>query len=171
MVSKDFLPNTPTLMNAGARLGQLSACFVLDMPDDMEKIMKTSSDAAMIFKSGGGVGINYSDLRPEGDIVASTSGVASGPASFMRIIDTITDVVKQGGKRRGANMGILEVWHPDIEKFITAKTKPGVFENFNVSVGLWEDFWKTLLNTNNNNKYTLKNPRTMRLLNISILIN
>src|SRR5918994_7460751 len=163
MISRDFLPNTPTLMNAGARLGQLSACFVLDMPDDMEQIMKTSSDAAMIFKSGGGVGINYSDLRPEGDIVASTSGVASGPASFMRIIDTITDVVKQGGKRRGANMGILEVWHPDIEKFITAKTKPGVFENFNVSVGLWEDFWKTLINTNtntNNNKYTLRNPRT-----------
>ena len=159
MVSKDFLPNTPTLMNAGARLGQLSACFVLDMPDDMERIMKTSSDAAMIFKSGGGVGINYSDLRPEGDIVASTSGVASGPASFMRIIDTITDVVKQGGKRRGANMGILEVWHPDIEKFITAKTKPGVFENFNVSVGLWDDFWKSLINKNSN-KYTLKNPRT-----------
>src|SRR5919107_1623923 len=159
MVSKDFLPNTPTLMNAGARLGQLSACFVLDMPDDMEKIMKTSSDAAMIFKSGGGVGINYSDLRPEGDIVASTSGVASGPASFMRIIDTITDVVKQGGKRRGANMGILEVWHPDIEKFITAKTKPGVFENFNVSVGLWDDFWMSLINKNSN-KYTLKNPRT-----------
>src|SRR6187402_2184464 len=160
MVTKDFLPNTPTLMNAGAKLGQLSACFVLDMQDDMEKIMKTSSDAAMIFKSGGGVGINYSDLRPEGDIVASTSGVASGPASFMRIIDTITDVVKQGGKRRGANMGILEVWHPDIEKFITAKTKPGVFENFNVSVGLWEDFWKTLINNNNNNKYTLRNHRT-----------
>jgi ribonucleoside-diphosphate reductase alpha chain len=159
MVSKDFLPNTPTLMNAGARLGQLSACFVLDIPDDMERIMKTSSDAAMIFKSGGGVGINYSDLRPEGDIVASTSGVASGPASFMRIIDTITDVVKQGGKRRGANMGILEVWHPDIEKFITAKTKPGVFENFNVSVGLWDDFWKSLINKNSN-KYTLKNPRT-----------
>src|SRR5918992_4146698 len=159
MVSRDFLPNTPTLMNAGARLGQLSACFVLDMPDDMFKIMRSSTDAAMIFKSGGGVGINYSDLRPEGDIVASTSGVASGPASFMRIIDTITDVVKQGGKRRGANMGILEVWHPDIEKFITAKTKPGVFENFNVSVGLWEDFWKTLINKNSN-KYTLKNPRT-----------
>ncbi|MDR4510590.1 MAG: adenosylcobalamin-dependent ribonucleoside-diphosphate reductase [Nitrososphaeraceae archaeon] len=159
MVSKDFLPNTPTLMNSGARLGQLSACFVLDMPDDMEMIMKTSSDAAMIFKSGGGVGINYSDLRPEGDIVASTSGVASGPASFMRIIDTITDVVKQGGKRRGANMGILEAWHPDIEKFITAKTKPGVFENFNVSVGLWDDFWNSLINKNST-KYTLKNPRT-----------
>src|ERR671910_649848 len=159
MVSRDYLPNTPTLMNSGAKLGQLSACFVLDMQDDMYKIMKSSTDAAMIFKSGGGVGINYSDLRPEGDIVASTSGVASGPASFMRIIDTITDVVKQGGKRRGANMGILEVWHPDIEKFITAKTKPGVFENFNVSIGLWDDFWKSLINKNSN-KYTLKNPRT-----------
>ena len=159
MVSRDFLPNTPTLMNAGARLGQLSACFVLDMSDDMYKIMRTSTDAAMIFKSGGGVGINYSDLRPEGDIVASTSGVASGPTSFMRIIDTITDVVKQGGKRRGANMGILEAWHPDIEKFITAKTKPGVFENFNVSVGVWEDFWKSLVNKDNH-KYTLRNPRT-----------
>jgi ribonucleoside-diphosphate reductase alpha chain len=160
MKSRDFLPNTPTLMNAGARLGQLSACFVLDMQDDMYKIMKSSTDAAMIFKSGGGVGINYSDLRPEGDIVASTSGVASGPTSFMRIIDTITDVVKQGGKRRGANMGILEAWHPDIEKFITAKTKPGVFENFNVSVGVWEDFWRSLINKDNNHKYALRNPRT-----------
>ncbi len=160
MISRDFLPNTPTLMNAGARLGQLSACFVLDMPDDMNRIMKSSTDAAMIFKSGGGVGINYSDLRPEGDIVASTSGVASGPTSFMRIIDTITDVVKQGGKRRGANMGILEAWHPDVEKFVTAKTKPGVFENFNVSVGIWEDFWKALVSKDGNHKYTLRNPRT-----------
>ena len=159
MISRDFLPNTPTLMNAGARLGQLSACFVLDMQDDMYKIMKSSTDAAMIFKSGGGVGINYSDLRPEGDIVASTSGVASGPTSFMRIIDTITDVVKQGGKRRGANMGILEAWHPDIEKFVIAKTKPGIFENFNVSVGIWEDFWNSLTNKDNH-KYTLHNPRT-----------
>ena len=160
MVSRDFLPNTPTLMNAGARLGQLSACFVLDMPDDMAHIMKASTDAAMIFKSGGGVGVNYSDLRPEGDIVASTSGVASGPTSFMRIIDTITDVVKQGGKRRGANMGILEAWHPDIEKFVTAKTKPGVFENFNVSIGIWEDFWKALVSKDGNHKYMLRNPRT-----------
>ena len=159
MVSKDFLPNTPTLMNAGARLGQLSACFVLDMPDDMNKIMKSSTDAAMIFKSGGGVGINYSDLRPEGDIVASTSGVASGPSSFMRIIDTITDVVKQGGKRRGATMGILEAWHPDIEKFVTAKTKPGVFENFNVSVGISSDFWRSVIDKQNH-KYMLRNPRT-----------
>ncbi|MDQ4100660.1 MAG: adenosylcobalamin-dependent ribonucleoside-diphosphate reductase [Thermoproteota archaeon] len=159
MVSRDYLPNTPTLMNAGAKLGQLSACFVLDMPDDMGGIMKASTDAAMIFKSGGGVGINYSDLRPEGDIVASTSGVASGPTSFMRIIDTITDVVKQGGKRRGANMGILEAWHPDIEKFVTAKTKPGVFENFNVSVGIWEDFWKALVSKDGNHKYPLHSPR------------
>jgi len=159
MISRDFLPNTPTLMNAGARLGQLSACFVLDMPDDMAGIMKASTDAAMIFKSGGGVGINYSDLRPEGDIVASTSGVASGPVSFMNIIDTITNVVKQGGKRRGANMGILEAWHPDVEKFVTAKTKPGVFENFNVSVGIWEDFWQALVNKEGNHKYTLRSPR------------
>ncbi|HEX2471288.1 MAG TPA: adenosylcobalamin-dependent ribonucleoside-diphosphate reductase, partial [Nitrososphaera sp.] len=159
MVSRDYLPNTPTLMNSGAKLGQLSACFVLDMPDDMEGIMKASTDAAMIFKSGGGVGINYSDLRPEGDIVASTSGVASGPTSFMRIIDTITDVVKQGGKRRGANMGILEAWHPDIEKFVTAKTKPGVFENFNVSVGIWDDFWKALVRKDGNHKYPLRSPR------------
>lgn len=159
MVSNEFLPNTPTLMNAGARLGQLSACFVLDMPDDMYSIMKSSTDAAMIFKSGGGVGINYSDLRPEGDIVASTSGVASGPTSFMQIIDSITDVVKQGGKRRGANMGILESWHPDIEKFITMKTKPGMYENFNVSVGIWSDFWQSLVNKEDH-KYSLKNPRT-----------
>jgi len=158
MVSQDFLPNTPTMMNAGGRLGQLSACFVLAMPDDMAGIMKTTSDAALIFKSGGGVGINYSDLREEGEIVASTSGVASGPVSFMNIINTVTDVIKQGGKRRGANMGIMEVWHPDIEKFITNKTKPGILENFNVSVGVWEDFWNVLVNTDDG-KYTLHCPR------------
>jgi ribonucleoside-diphosphate reductase alpha chain len=129
------------------------------MKDDMSDIMKSSTDAAMIFKSGGGVGINYSSLRPEGDIVASTSGVASGPISFMRIIDTITDVVKQGGKRRGANMGIMESWHPDIEKFVTAKTKPGIFENFNVSIGIWSDFWESVINENNH-RYTLRNPTT-----------
>jgi ribonucleoside-diphosphate reductase alpha chain len=158
MASQDFLPNSPTMMNAGARLGQLSACFVLAMPDDMEKIMKSSSDAALIFKSGGGVGINYSELRQEGDIVASTSGVASGPVSFMNIINTVTEVVKQGGKRRGANMGIIEAWHPDIEKFITAKTKPGVLENFNVSVGVWEDFWEALVNSSDG-KFMLRSPR------------
>jgi ribonucleoside-diphosphate reductase alpha chain len=158
MVSQDFLPNSPTMMNAGGRLGQLSACFVLDMPDDMEKIMKSTSDAALIFKSGGGVGINYSDLRQEGDIVASTSGVASGPVSFMNIINTVTEVVKQGGKRRGANMGIIETWHPDIEKFVTNKTEPGILENFNVSVGIWEDFWNALVNTEDG-KYMLRSAR------------
>ena len=158
MATQDFLPNSPTMMNAGARLGQLSACFVLAMPDDMEKIMKSSSDAALIFISGGGVGINYSELSQEGDIVASTSGVASGPVSFMNIINTVTEVVKQGGKRRGANMGIIEAWHPDIEKFITAKTKPGVLENFNVSVGVWEDFWEALVNSTDG-KFMLRSPR------------
>jgi len=158
MTSQDFLPNSPTMMNAGGRLGQLSACFVLGMPDDMQSIMKTTSDAALIFKSGGGVGINYSDLRDEGEIVASTSGVASGPVSFMNIINTVTEVVKQGGKRRGANMGIMEVWHPDIEKFITNKTEPGVLENFNVSVGVWKDFWDVLVNSVDG-KYTLRSPK------------
>jgi ribonucleoside-diphosphate reductase alpha chain len=157
MVAQDFLPNSPTMMNSGGRLGQLSACFVLGMDDGMEQIMKTSSDAALIFKSGGGVGINYSNLREEGDIVASTSGVASGPVSFMNIINTVTEVVKQGGKRRGANMGIMEAWHPDIEKFITNKTEPGVLENFNISVGIWEDFWHSLVNTDGN--YVLRSPR------------
>ena len=152
-----FLPNSPTMMNAGGRLGQLSACFVLDMPDDMAGIMKSTADAALIFKSGGGVGINYSDLRQEGDIVASTSGVASGPVSFMNIINTVTEVVKQGGKRRGANMGIIEAWHPDIEKFITNKTEPGILENFNVSVGIWEDFWNALVNSEDG-KYMLRSP-------------
>ena len=161
MTTQDFLPNSPTMMNAGGRLGQLSACFVLGMEDEMQQIMKSTSDAALIFKSGGGVGINYSDLREEGDIVASTSGVASGPVSFMNIINTVTEVVKQGGKRRGANMGIIEVWHPDIEKFITNKTEPGILENFNVSVGIWEDFWHSLVNTSDGN-YILRSPRNKK---------
>lgn len=157
MTSQDFLPNSPTMMNAGGRLGQLSACFVLGMEDDMEGIMKSTTDAALIFKSGGGVGINYSDLREEGDIVASTSGVASGPVSFMNIINTVTEVVKQGGKRRGANMGIIEAWHPDVEKFVTNKTQAGVLENFNISVGVWEDFWNVLVNSKDGT-YALRRP-------------
>ncbi len=139
MISQKFLPNSPTLMNAGTRLGQLSACFVLDIQDDIGDIMDTTKNAAMIFKTGGGVGINYSNLRKEGAIVSSTSGVASGPVSFMEIINSVTNVIKQGGKRRGANMGILDADHPDIVKFITNKQTPGILENFNVSVGLWEE--------------------------------
>jgi ribonucleoside-diphosphate reductase alpha chain len=158
MIAQDFLPNSPTMMNAGGRLGQLSACFVLGMKDGMEEIMHTTTDAALIFKSGGGVGINYSDLRQEGAIVASTSGVASGPVSFMNIINTVTDVIKQGGKRRGANMGIIESWHPDVEKFIQNKTEPGVLENFNISVGIWEDFWQALTESKDGN-YVLRSPK------------
>ncbi len=156
MVDLRFIPNSPTLFNAGAKLGQLSACFVLDINDSLESIMKAATDAAIIFKSGGGVGINYSKLRPQGDMVSSTGGQASGPVSFMRIIDVITDVVKQGGKRRGANMGILEVWHPDIWKFVEAKSKPGQFENFNLSVMITEDFWPHF---ENGDPYPLVNPR------------
>ena len=135
MVAQDFLPNSPTMMNAGGRLGQLSACFVLGMDDGMPQIMKSTSDAALIFKSGGGVGINYSDLREEGAIVASTSGVASGPVSFMNIINTVTEVVKQGGKRRGANMGIIESWHPDVEKFIHKQNRTRSIREFQHKCG------------------------------------
>jgi ribonucleoside-diphosphate reductase alpha chain len=156
MVSKRFMPNSPTLFNAGTRLGQLSACFVLHIDDNLESIMDAAKHAALIFKSGGGVGINYSRLRPEGDIVFSTFGVASGPVSFMRIIDTVTDVVKQGGKRRGANMGILEIWHPDIETFIKAKEREGFLENFNISVLITPDFWEYY---EQGKPYPLRNPR------------
>ena len=156
MVQKKFMPNSPTLFNAGARLGQLSACFVLDIDDNIESIMEAAKNAALIFKSGGGVGINYSKLRPEGDLVFSTYGVASGPVSFMRIIDTVTEVVKQGGKRRGANMGILEIWHPDIETFIHCKEKEGFFENFNISVLISPDFWEYY---KSRKPYPLINPR------------
>ncbi len=159
LVNQEFMPNSPTLMNSGTRLGQLSACFVLPIEDDMGKIMDASKDAALIFQSGGGVGINYSKLRPEGDIVASTSGVASGPLSFMRIIDTVTDVVKQGGKRRGANMGILNINHPNIKEFIDVKRNEGKLENFNISVGTNNRFWEVFNNPEKQN-YELINPRT-----------
>ena len=154
-----FLPNSPTLMNAGGRLGQLSACFVLDMNDSLDSIMDATKDAATIFQSGGGVGINYSNLRPDGSMVASTSGVASGPVSFMNIINSVTEVVKQGGKRRGANMGILDSHHPDIGKFIDAKNTPGVLENFNVSVGTYGEFWDDV---RNGRKHALKDSKGER---------
>ena len=146
MMNRRFLPNSPCLMNAGSSLGQLSACFVLDMPDTLAGIMDTAKNTAMIFQSGGGVGINYSDLRPVGSIVKSTSGVASGPISFMTLIDGISDVVKQGGRRRGANMGILDISHPDILDFIRVKQEKKMLLNFNISVGTNDEFWEAVQN-------------------------
>ena len=141
MIGRRFLPNSPTLMNAGGPLGQLSACFVLDMPDTLEGIFDTGKTAALVFQSGGGVGINYSTLRPAGARVGSTAGVASGPISFMGMVDKIGDVVKQGGRRRAANMGILDASHQDIMDFIRAKRVGAALNNFNISVGTDADFW------------------------------
>jgi ribonucleoside-diphosphate reductase alpha chain len=157
MVDRKFFPNTPALANFGRELGMGLACFVLDIEDSLYSIMETLKNAALIFKSGGGVGYNFSKLRPAGDFVKSTAGTASGPVTFMTLFDKMTEVIKQGGIRRGANMGILNSNHPDIEQFITAKRGNLQLRNFNISALLKPEFWDYYWERK---PYPLVNPRT-----------
>ncbi|MEW6057595.1 MAG: adenosylcobalamin-dependent ribonucleoside-diphosphate reductase [Bdellovibrionota bacterium] len=156
MASLRFLPNSPTLMNAGKPRGQLSACFVLPLEDDLKQVFETLRDSAVVHKTGGGTGFNFGKIRPSGDLISSSGGTASGPLAFLKIFDVATNTVKQGGARRGANMAIMPIDHPDIEEFIQSKMDGGI-ENFNISVGITDDFMAA---AKTGQVWRLKHPKT-----------